>query len=210
MGNTYYYIRTSTIDQNTERQIPDDVPDHLIFEDHGKSGRTVNREAYKELCRTVQKGDRIVFNDISRHGRSIVELISEAERLTKDGVSLEYKAQNIVLDPNKPKSDKDWIQFNLLGVLFQAQVDLQREASLQGIRKQQELDQLRPHDQKKYKGKQPTIDRTIVAELWLDKGYNKSEIARIMSISVKSVRAIIKELDLEDKQPSKSPTPDMT
>lgn len=209
INNTYYYIRTSTKEQQLTRQLPEGVDPKYIYEDHGFSGRTINRDAYLKLVAHVTPGDTIVFTDISRHGRSLIELINEAKTLTERGICLKYEAENITLDPFKPKSDPDWVRFHLMGVLAEAAIEIQKQSSLDGIKRQQELDKFRPHDQKKYKGKQPTIDRTIVAELWVEKGYNKSEIARIMSISVKSVRAIIKELGIENKQEAPAPSPDM-
>ena len=209
INNTFYYIRTSTKEQQLTRQLPDGVDAKYIYEDHGFSGRTLNRDAYLKLIEHVTSGDTIVFTDISRHGRSLSELISEAKKLTERGVRLVYEAEKITLDPSKPKSDPDWVRFHLMGVLHEASIEIQKQSSIEGIRRQQQLDKLRPHDQKKYKGKQPTIDRTIVAELWCEKGYNKSEIARIMSISVKSVRAIIRELGIENKQETPAPSPDM-
>ena len=195
--NTYYYIRTSTKEQQLDRQIPNGVSEEFIFTDFGATGRTLNRSAYQELCKQVKAGDKIVFTDISRHGRSLTELLTEADRLTKEGIILEYKAQNIVLDASKPKSDTSWIQFNLLSVLAQAQVDIQREASLSGIRKQKELDKERPDILKKYKGGKKTIDREMLAKLYVENGYNQTQISKIMNISHRSVSNILKELELK-------------
>ena len=195
MGVTFYYIRTSTEEQQFERQLPDgvDEDEEFVFIDHGTSGRTLKRDAYNHMCSLVEAGDKIVFTDISRHGRSLTELLSEADRLTKEGIILEYTAQNIVLDASKPKSDVSWIQFNLMSVIAQAQVDLARENSISGIRKQQELDKSRSDALKRYKGGKKTVSRKDVAKLYVEKGYNKSEISRLMGIDVKTVRKCLRE-----------------
>ena len=92
----YMYIRVSTKEQNTDRQLADvatlGIPQDHVFIDK-QSGKDFDRPEYKKLIGTIQEGDVVYFHSIDRLGRNYEQIIEEWNRITK-----EIKADIIVLD----------------------------------------------------------------------------------------------------------------
>lgn len=94
--NKYMYIRVSTKEQNTDRQMADvkqlEIPAENVFIDK-QSGKDFDRPEYQKLINTLQEGDVVYFHSIDRLGRNYEQIIEEWNRITK-----EIKADIIVLD----------------------------------------------------------------------------------------------------------------
>lgn len=79
MGRNFGYIRVSSTSQKLDRQIDAlnpyvDDPDN-IYQDKA-SGKDMEREGFKYLCRAVNKGDTLYIKSIDRLGRN-KQLIKE-------------------------------------------------------------------------------------------------------------------------------------
>ncbi len=87
MGESYGYVRVSSIDQNEDRQMiamkSEDVPHKNIFMDK-QSGKDFNRSSYKKLIKRLKKGDLLYILSIDRLGRNYEEIQKEWRLLTKD------------------------------------------------------------------------------------------------------------------------------
>lgn len=83
----YGYIRVSSKEQNTDRQIialnSCQVPIHFIFTDH-QSGKDFSRPAFKEMLKKLRKGDLIVIKSIDRLGRNYDEILVQWQKITKE------------------------------------------------------------------------------------------------------------------------------
>lgn len=89
MGNctTYGYVRVSTVEQNTERQIIKMKAlgiseDHLFIDK--ASGKNMDRPQWKLLMDTVSEGDSIVIDSLDRLGRNYDDVTREWKRLTRE------------------------------------------------------------------------------------------------------------------------------
>ncbi|UOB98536.1 hypothetical protein BTI679_59360 (plasmid) [Bacillus wiedmannii] len=75
------YVRVSSKDQNEERQIENmkylGIEDRDIFIDK-QSGKNMKRENYQMLKRLARTGDTIVFDSLTRLGRSMNDVIQQA------------------------------------------------------------------------------------------------------------------------------------
>ena len=90
----YGYIRVSTAEQNTDRQLIELSKLGLdkIYEDKF-SGKDFNRLQWRKLVKAAKAGDEIYIKSIDRMGRNYEEIQDEWRRLTKEkGVDI------IVLD----------------------------------------------------------------------------------------------------------------
>ncbi|MGO5010805.1 recombinase family protein [Niallia sp. Sow4_A1] len=79
MGRNFGYIRVSSTSQNLDRQIDAlkpyvDNPDN-IYQDKA-SGKDMEREGFKYLCRAINNGDTLYIKSIDRLGRN-KQLIKE-------------------------------------------------------------------------------------------------------------------------------------
>ena len=93
---TFGYIRVSTRDQNTDRQLialkEYGVPVESILTDK-MSGKDFNRPAYRRLLKRLHKGDVLIIKSIDRLGRNYKDIIKQWQHITKD-----IGADVIVLD----------------------------------------------------------------------------------------------------------------
>ncbi len=87
MGTVYGYARTSTSEQNEDRQMialaAKDVPKSRIFLDR-QSGKDFNRPQYKKLVKLLKPGDLLYVMSIDRLGRNYEDIQSQWRLLTKD------------------------------------------------------------------------------------------------------------------------------
>ena len=74
----YGYVRVSTKDQNTDRQLialkEYGIPERNIFTDK-QSGKDFNRHNYKRLVKMLRKGDVLVVKSLDRLGRNYNDVI---------------------------------------------------------------------------------------------------------------------------------------
>lgn len=96
----YAYIRTSTEHQNLTRQRNNlkkyseqsGAQIDRVYEDQF-TGTTQSRPGWQRLCKVVQSGDRIVFDEVSRMSRNAEEGFSDYKRLYDMGVDLVFLKQ---------------------------------------------------------------------------------------------------------------------
>ena len=81
------YIRVSTREQNTDRQLIalkeyGVLPENILTDK--QSGKDFNRPNYKRLLKRIHKGDCIVIKSIDRLGRNYKDIIKQWQFITKD------------------------------------------------------------------------------------------------------------------------------
>lgn len=96
MNKTYGYIRVSTKEQNTDRQLialtEEGISEENIFTDK-LSGKNFERPKYRKLLRKLHPGDTLMIVSIDRLGRNYDEIIEQWRIITK-----EKQADIVVLD----------------------------------------------------------------------------------------------------------------
>lgn len=96
MINTYGYVRVSTKDQNTDRQMEAmrqlEILDKNIYVDK-MSGKDFNRPMYQKMMRKLRPDDLLYIKSIDRLGRNYEEILDQWRILTK-----EKKIDIVVLD----------------------------------------------------------------------------------------------------------------
>ncbi len=82
----YGYIRVSSREQNTDRQLiamhEFGVKDEYIFTDR-QSGKDFDRPAYRRLIRKIKPGDTLVIKSIDRLGRNYNEILEQWQLISK-------------------------------------------------------------------------------------------------------------------------------
>lgn len=85
------YVRVSTKDQNTDRQVKalleHGVTEENIFVDK-QSGKDFDRENYNLLLKIVREGDTIIIKELDRFGRNYAEIKDNFKRITDKGVHI--------------------------------------------------------------------------------------------------------------------------
>jgi DNA invertase Pin-like site-specific DNA recombinase len=81
------YVRVSTKDQETERQIrkmrANGVEDRFMFEEK-QSGKDFNRPEYQAMKRIIRRGDLVYLDALDRLGRDYDGIISEWKYITRE------------------------------------------------------------------------------------------------------------------------------
>jgi DNA invertase Pin-like site-specific DNA recombinase len=92
-GQHIGYIRVSSLDQNTQRQL-EGVELDRIFTDKA-SGKDTKRPQLDELLRFIREGDTLVVHSMDRLARNLDDLRSLVQKLTKQGVRIEFVKENL-------------------------------------------------------------------------------------------------------------------
>lgn len=93
-GQRIGYIRVSTLDQNTQRQL-EGVQLDRVFTDKA-SGKDVRRPQLEELLRFIRDGDTLVVHSMDRLARNLDDLRSLVQALTRKGVRVEFVKEQLV------------------------------------------------------------------------------------------------------------------
>lgn len=136
MQKVYGYVRVSTREQNTDRQIVSlqkaQVPPESIFLDH-ISGKNFDRPAYKQLLEKLNGESLLYIHSIDRLGRNYGEILREWRRITK-----EIGADIVVLDMPllDTRRGKDLLGTFIADVVLQV-LSFVAESERENIRKRQ-------------------------------------------------------------------------
>lgn len=180
MSENLGYVRVSTIEQNTERQLKQIKLDK-IFEDKC-SGKDRARPALTRLIDYAREGDTIHVHDISRMARNTEDLLSLVKEFNGNGITLKFHKEN--LEFNGQSNPMQELMLTMLGGIYQFERAMLLERQMEGI----ELAKLNG----KYKGKQ--INKELHAQI-LDlhlQGLNKNQISKSVGCSRPTVYRALK------------------
>ena len=124
------YIRVSTVEQNTARQdemLKAEKCDKVFKEK--KSGKDMNRPELQKMLEYVKSGDTVVVCELSRLGRSMVDLASIADQLRSKGVTLKSLKENIDFD-----NPSGVLMYHMLSAFAQFERDIIKERQKEGIK----------------------------------------------------------------------------
>lgn len=129
------YIRVSTQEQNTARQ--DAALDFcdVIFEEK-ISGKNMKRPQLKEMLSSLREGDVVWITELSRLGRSNIDLLTIVEEIQKKGATLKSMKENIDLS-----SATGVFTFQIFSAMAEFERSMIRERQREGI--DQALEQVR-------------------------------------------------------------------
>lgn len=107
------YVRVSSKDQNEERQVENmkhlGIEDRDIFIDK-QSGKNMKRENYQMLKRLARTGDTIVFDSLTRLGRSMNDVLEEFRYFETQRINLQFIKEPFINVNYNGESTNDVIQ----------------------------------------------------------------------------------------------------
>lgn len=144
--STYFYIRVSSIEQNTIRQEVKakeyNIPLENVYIERASGKSIIDRPVLKNLIERLEKNDTLVVESISRFARNTKDLLELVEQLNTNGVIFISLKENI--DTTTPMG-------KFILTIFGAVAELEREyikdRQLEGI--------LAAKEEGKYKGRKP-------------------------------------------------------
>lgn len=173
------YIRVSTTDQNTERQL-DGVQLNKVFTDK-VSGATTDRPELQNMLEYVREGDVIHVHSIDRLARSLVDLLALVQSLTAKGVHVRFNKENLLFTGESNPTQS--LMLSIMGSVAEFERAMIRERQREGIAKAKEKGV--------YKGRSKTIDdKAIRSHVAAGNSYRDS--AKTLGVSVSTVQRAMK------------------
>lgn len=151
---TVGYIRVSTAEQNTDRQL-DGIMLDRVFVDK-MTGSTKDRPQLNELLNYVRYGDTVIVHSLDRLARSLEDLISIINQLNKKGVIFKSIKDNLTFDGSN-NSPMDKFFLHILGAVSELERALIRERQKEGIEKAKKRGV--------YKGRKSVLTADIIAQI---------------------------------------------
>jgi DNA invertase Pin-like site-specific DNA recombinase len=172
-SKTVGYIRVSTLDQNTERQL-DGLKLDKVYTDKA-SGKDTKRPQLKAALEYLRDGDKLIVHSLDRLARNLVDLKNVVSELTARDVTIEFAKERLVF------TNEDNAMSNLLlsvmGAFAEFERSLIRERQREGIALAKKAGV--------YKGRKPSLTPERVNELHkrVKAGEKKAALAREFKIS---------------------------
>ena len=176
-GQRVGYIRVSSVDQNTARQL-DGVKLDEVFTDKA-SGKDTKRPQLQAALKHVRKGDVLVTHSMDRLARSLADLLVLVKELNGRGVAVEFVKENLVFTGDDSPMSK--LMLAVMGATAEFERDMIRERQREGIAAAKKAG--------KHLGRIAILKPAQVRELRkrVASGEDKAEIAKAFGISRASV-----------------------
>ncbi len=132
--NHIAYLRVSTVDQNTDRQLTDTgITFDITFTDKC-SGSTTKRPALEQMDEYARAGDTIHIHSIDRLARNTANLLELVTNWNDRGVSVVIHKQNMKFT-NEVNDATSKLMLTILGAVADFELSMIRERQREGIAK---------------------------------------------------------------------------
>jgi DNA invertase Pin-like site-specific DNA recombinase len=128
-GQRIGYIRVSSADQNTARQL-DGIELDRKFEEK-VSAKDANRPKLQECLRFVRDGDTLIVHSMDRLARNLMDLRRIVDDLTSRGVTVQFVKENLTFTAGASRMSK--LLLNMMGAFAEFERELIRERQREGI-----------------------------------------------------------------------------
>ena len=172
-GQRVGYIRVSTYEQNTDRQL-ENVELDRCFTDRA-SGKDVERPELAALLTFVRDGDTVVVHSMDRLARNLDDLRRTVQSLTKRGVRIEFIKEHLIFTgEDSPMAN---LMLSVMGAFAEFERALLRERQREGI--------ILAKQRGAYRGRKKSLSSEQVAQMKqrIAAGEQKAHVAREMGIS---------------------------
>jgi DNA invertase Pin-like site-specific DNA recombinase len=181
-GQRVGYVRVSTLDQSTVRQL-DGVALDRVFEDKA-SGKDVDRPQLEALIGFVRDGDTVLVHSMDRLARNLEDLRRLVRRLTDKKVRVEFVKEQLTFTGEDSAMAN--LLLNIMGAFAEFERELIRERQREGITlaKQRGV----------YRGRARSLTTAQVDDLRarIAAGVPKSVLAREFGVSRETVYAYLR------------------
>jgi DNA invertase Pin-like site-specific DNA recombinase len=184
-GQRIGYVRVSTTDQNTDRQL-EGIPVDRVFTDKA-SGKDVRRPALEDLMGYAREGDTLVVHSMDRLARNLDDLRQIVQTLTRKGVAIEFVKEHLrFTGEDSPMAN---LMLSVMGAFAEFERALIRERQREGI--------ALARQRGAYRGRKPSLSKDQMQELkrLADLGAGKASLARQFKISRQTVYEYLKQED---------------
>lgn len=173
MSKNIGYIRVSTLDQNTGRQL-DGITLDKVFTDKA-SGKSRQRPQLMACLEYVRDGDTLHVHSIDRLARNLQDLLTLISDLTSQAVTVQFHKEGLIFTGEDSPFQR--LQLQLIGSVAEFERAMIRERQREGIALAKK--------EGKYKGRKAALTPTQVEEAraQINAGAKVAQVARELGIS---------------------------
>ena len=175
------YIRVSTVDQNTDRQL-DGISLDKVFKEK-ISGKSIKRPILQQCFEHLREGDTLHVHSMDRLARNLKDLQNIVEELTGKGIKVKFHKENLEFANDTSPMSKLMLQ--IMGAVAEFERSLIKERQMEGIQKAKELG--------KPLGRKPALtdDQVIDLKQKVNAGEEKKALAKEFGISRQTLYRIL-------------------
>ena len=160
------YIRVSSADQNTSRQLDGTELDRTFVDK--TSGKDTDRPQLKAMLSALTPGDEIYVHSMDRLARNLQDLLHLVEEFQKRGVSVRFVKEGIDFHPGERESPMSMLLLQMLGAVAQFERSLILERQERGA----------------YKGRKPLSPEILKsAKVLVESGLSIAKAAKQLHVS---------------------------
>ena len=180
-GKRIGYVRASSVDQNTVRQL-DGVQVDKTFTDKA-SGKDTNRPQLQAALDYLRDGDVLVVHSMDRLARNITDLLHTVQTLNSRGVVVEFVKEALTFTGDDSAMSK--LMLTIMGGVAEFERAMIRERQLEGIAKAKQAG--------KYRGRQSTMTTAQVQTIRdrVAAVCNKAALAREFGVTRQTIYNLI-------------------
>ncbi len=174
-GQLVGYVRVSTLDQNSERQL-EGMKLVKTFTDKA-SGKDTKRPQLQAVLQYLREGDTLVVHSMDRLGRNMLDLLQTIKSLNDRRVAVQFVKERLTFAGEDAPMSK--LQLGILAAVAEFERSLIRERQREGI----------AIAKKKgvYKGRKRALSveqaKAVVAKDKENRGHGRAALARELGIS---------------------------
>jgi DNA invertase Pin-like site-specific DNA recombinase len=185
IGQRIGYIRVSTLDQHTERQL-DGIEVDKTFTDKA-SGKDTKRPQLELLMSFVRSGDTVIVHSMDRLARNLDDLRRIVQTLTGKGVHIEFIKEHLTFTGEDSPMAK--LMLSVMGAIHEFDRALIRERQREGI--------VLAKKRGAFRGRKKSLSQAAVAEIRqrIKAGMSKAQAAREVGISRETLYKYLKEAE---------------
>jgi DNA invertase Pin-like site-specific DNA recombinase len=184
------YIRVSTVEQNTVRQL-DGMEFDEVFIDKA-SGKDVKRPELQAALAFAESGDTLFVHSMDRLARNAEDLLRIVRELTSRGVTVEFVKNHMRFSGDSDPMGK--LQLTILGAVAEFERELIRERQREGVAIAKAAGKYHGRAGRGLKAAQITKMQKMA-----DEGVSKVKIAEVMGVTRQSVYRYLAPNALGDK-----------
>lgn len=194
-GQMIGYVRVSSTDQNTARQL-DGLTLDKIFTDK-QSGKDKDRPQLQAMIEYARSGDTVFVHSLDRLARNFDDLLAIIKELNAKGVTFKSLTENITIGGDGA-SPMDTLILHIFGAIAQFNRSLIREAQREGIAKAKERGVYAGRKSVLTAEKRKEIDELLAKKEQSLSDYKKisySEIAKQVGVSLSVLNRYKREMN---------------
>lgn len=181
-GQKIGYIRVSSEDQNTDRQLDGQIVDRTFID--RVSGKSIDRPALTECLQYIRSGDVLIIHSMDRLARNLDDLRSLVNQLTSRDIRVVFIKEGLSFTGDD--SPMSTLLLSVMGAFAEFERALIRERQREGI----DLAKKRGA----YKGRVPSLnpEQIIIIKQQLAIGVPKAKLSREFNVSRQTIYSLLK------------------